>query len=99
MSLSGDDHDGLTMRAPPLDPSTVLPPQRICDRVSGPIPGDGFPCRGTGMTEGGDWRPPRFLAEPRNDRTNEGIGGMGVVSLSGDDHDGLTMRGRPPLDP
>ena len=29
----------------------------------------------------------------------DGGGVRGVVSLSGDDHDGLTIRGRPPLDP
>ena len=28
---------------PPLDPSTLLPPQRICDRVSGPTLRYGFP--------------------------------------------------------
>ena len=27
---------------PPVDPSTALPPRRICDRVSGPAPWDGF---------------------------------------------------------
>ena len=45
VSLSGDDHDGLTTRGrPPLDPSTVL-------RVSGPSWG-WIHASAAGMTEG-----------------------------------------------
>ena len=38
------NHEALALQGgPPLDPSTRLPPQRICDRVSGPTPPwDGF---------------------------------------------------------
>ena len=54
------------MRGPPLDPSTLL-------RMSGPAPRDGFRPPRTGVMEG--TLPPRFLAEPRNDRVKRGRGG------------------------
>ena len=55
MSLSEDNYDGLTTQGrAPLDPSTVLPPRRICDRVSGPTQGnhEGLPLRGRGWIPG-----------------------------------------------
>ena len=42
----------------PLDPSTGLPPRRICDRVSGPAQGGGFTIggeNGGGEGLGGDF--------------------------------------------
>ena len=71
MSLSEDNYDGLTTQGrAPLDPSTVLPPRRICDRGAAPPrattrvcpygEGDGFRVGDPG-TEGVPFRRDGFL--------------------------------------
>ena len=70
---------------PPLDPSTLL-------RMSGPAPRDGFRPPRTGVMEG--TLPPRFLAEPRNDRVKRGRrGGGGLIPARGSECKGRSGFG------
>ena len=89
MSLLEGGRDGLANVAPPARPFECL-------RVSGPTPAGWIPARrrNDGVKGGrGDWTPPpRFLAEPRNDR----VKGVGWDEAG---RDGSAVRGPPPLDP
>ena len=65
--------------APPARPFESLPPRRICDRVSGPFPGDGFTIGvGNGGSGGGDApAPPRGMDSGSGAGMTDRRGGMG----------------------
>ena len=74
VGVASGNHEGLALRShPPLDPSTPLPPRRICERVSGPSLDSRS---GSGMTEknGGITLSPSGDSGQALDLSRRGIG-------------------------